>query len=171
MANPIICSFFNLSNPLAPLSHNLIESMYQTSPSFSLFLFPSFHRIVTPFSFLTFLESNPQNISLFANPFSFSFILFPFLPPFIFSLSLSVSFILDESSYTLLSLWTRFLDLSLSPSFSLLLILVESSYTSLFLSLLCTYKSTTKAEDIPCVEKQNHTWKKALRRPHTTTSM
>jgi hypothetical protein len=41
-----------------------------------------------------------------------------------------------------------------------LLIFAENSYTSLFLSFLCTYKSTTKTEDIPCVEKQNRTQKK-----------
>jgi hypothetical protein len=39
----------------------------------------------------------------------------------------------------------------------------------LFLFVLCTYKSTMKMEDIPCVKKQNCT-KKVLWRPHTVAS-
>ncbi len=77
--------------------------MHQTSPFFSLSLCPSLCRILTPFSFSHSrgIQSS-KHLFVFVNLFSFS-----------------LSHILDESSYTPLSLRTRSLDLSLSPSLSL----------------------------------------------------
>ncbi len=77
--------------------------MHQTSPFFSLSLCPSLRWILTPFSF-----SHSRGIQSSKHLFVF-----------VNLLSFSLSHILDESSYTPLSLRTRSLDLSLSPSLSL----------------------------------------------------
>ncbi len=130
------------------LFHNLTESMHQTSPSFSLSLSLSPSNLHTPF----LLSLSPTLIlktSLFLQKkISLS------IPP---SLSHFLFFFLSFSTNPHTHIYLFELDPQISPFLPPFLSLVHSRqiliYFPFFLSLLCTYKSTTKMDNIPCVEK------------------